>query len=688
MEKYCRDRACPCPVKKRIFFLIILAVLLCPFSALADSDVRIFKSALVWRIDTQGDYVIDEFSSSSTYEISPAYTTEGIVETVTVNYEFKGEVSLEVSADNGCHYVSVANGVPIGLAHGGKEIKWRVTLGENSGLTEVRIIYTDTSGVTAAFGRPELSGFKFRKLLYITNPLKKELFNYQISVLVARSTGAFTSGVEVGCEENIRPDFADIRFTCADGQTLLPYYLENVTGNKPNKIAAFWVKIPQIPSQGLPIYMYYGNSRAQSKSCGRDVFDFFDDFTQDELDTEIWEASTDLGGNYELSGSQLKLERATIISRSYQLKDGIIEYQGKIDAGFESRLIIRTVGENIEQVAYSSAYEGAEHCLAVGNIVKKNQTKPISAGVIYRYKVIAQGEEITFERYEIRNTQYEIPEASIIHTDEGGLKQGYIGLETGEGSTTYYDWLRVRKFAGQEPKIDTSRLALQEEVDSPLFTNVIVAKDGSLVLADKYAEGIYISQKFFAPFSTRIIVPSWTVENYELRTMNYELLVPDRVSMDISANGGVSYKTNCKNGAYYYASKRDFTPGANLKYRLKLAQIGDSETAENKVQSVTVDCRSGSIVLVAPNGGEFWEAGKRQKILWLASGYEPTYPVRIEYSLNEGRSYHPVIKQRKNMGVYFWKVPRRLSGKKLKIKVSDVLDRNIYDVSNGPVVIK
>ena len=156
--------------------------------------------------------------------------------------------------------------------------------------------------------------------------------------------------------------------------------------------------------------MYYGNSQAQSTSCGGDVFDFFDDFSQNELDREIWEAYIGSGGSYELINSQLKLDGTVVKTKNYRFGDGIIEYQAKAEipldsehpmwqTGFEARLIIRADEVDLEQVAYSSAYEGAEHCLAIGNIVKKNQAKPILAGVTYSYKVEAQGDNLTFKRY-------------------------------------------------------------------------------------------------------------------------------------------------------------------------------------------------------------------------------------------------------------------------------------------------
>jgi len=54
--------------------------------------------------------------------------------------------------------------------------------------------------------------------------------------------------------------------------------------------------LPQVPEGGLKIYLYYNNPDAEGLSSGEDVFDFFDDFAQDELDMEKWETYTDLGG--------------------------------------------------------------------------------------------------------------------------------------------------------------------------------------------------------------------------------------------------------------------------------------------------------------------------------------------------------------------------------------------------------
>lgn len=63
-----------------------------------------------------------------------------------------------------------------------------MNVGPDSELMEVRISYTDSSGVAGIFGESALSGFKFRKPIYVTNASGEELFNYQMRVKVAEAS--------------------------------------------------------------------------------------------------------------------------------------------------------------------------------------------------------------------------------------------------------------------------------------------------------------------------------------------------------------------------------------------------------------------------------------------------------------------------------------------------------------------
>ena len=74
----------------------------------------------------------------------------------------------------------------------------------------------------------------------------------------------------VGLGKNCKNDFSDIRFTKADGETKIPYWIEY---NEYSRVAYFWVKIPDdLSSNPQTIYIYYGNPGASSESKITDTF--------------------------------------------------------------------------------------------------------------------------------------------------------------------------------------------------------------------------------------------------------------------------------------------------------------------------------------------------------------------------------------------------------------------------------
>jgi len=242
----------------------------------------------------------------------------------------------------------------------------------------------------------------------------------------------------------------------------------------------------------------------------------------------------------------------------------------------------------------------------------------------------------------------------------------------------------------------TSSLANPEEeiTNLPQFSGTTLAKNGNLILAEGNTTGIYISKLIPTSFQTRIMIPSFTIAGSS-RPLRGVLKVRggEAISFDISADDGINYKTNCRSGSYYYASRGDFTPGSNLRYCIRFSKGKRQRPNIHQglglqVEEVNLDYRPGSIFLVSPNGGELWPAGRRQKILWRASDYERTYLMRIEYSLDRGKTYKAIKEKSKNTGAYSWRIPRKLSGKKVLIKVSDALDENIYDTSDGTLEIR
>jgi len=670
---------------------VILLVPLMGIGARADSsesEKAAFVSALTYRADGAGDYTFTGGASSGTtinedgaveyttspgrYEVRTPYETDGIIYSITANWEFTGKVTLEVSpTGSSADYKPITNGAPLKVdaLEAGTKIIWRATLAPDSTLTGVKIVYTDLSGVLGSFGTPALSGFVFRKPVYVTGTEAGDLFHYQLPVRVGESPAA--ANCDFYLAGSVRNNFADVRFTQEDQETLLPYYLESVTGEAPNRTALFWVNVPHIPEEGLLLYLYYGNRDAASMST-TNVFDLFDGFTGAALDTDEWTAELDADFSMvELSGSLLRLDAAKVTS-NYELRDGIIEYKAKTGSG-PIAAILRG-----DLVFYSSNVGEAEHCIAVGNDVKVNTETPVLLNTFYHYKITAAGEDLTFQRFDGSGTvllaEAEYEDASSPSTPEA------ISLHAAsQGLFVYYDWVRARKLAVPAPVIDAARTkAAQEEIPNiPEFLGTTVAPNGDLTLSGAY-EGSYISSLISSSFEVRVIVPSLSLQG------------GGTAAIDISAKEDGLFSENCKSGVYYYASKGDFVEGDTLRIRAKLAPSSlRSALGDEAISLLSLDFRPGRISIVLPNGGEYLKVGADYDIVWDAADYEPAYTLGIAYSTNGGGSYETIAKKTKNTGRYTWTIPDLPSSEteptydKCVIKIHDALDEGVYDISNS-----
>jgi hypothetical protein len=89
--------------------------------------------------------------------------------------------------------------------------------------------------------------------------------------------GNSDSGADVYLNGKCRTDFGDIRFTKADGVTLLNYWMESYVASN---YAVFWVKVADdLSTNPVTIYIYYGNPSATTTSNGDDTFILFDHLT-------------------------------------------------------------------------------------------------------------------------------------------------------------------------------------------------------------------------------------------------------------------------------------------------------------------------------------------------------------------------------------------------------------------------
>ncbi len=659
----------------RLFCGLILCLFLCIAFSVFAADMVTYESLLVWNVDGTGDYALPEIQPK-TFFVSSGVETKGIVNYISASWKAEGDVTLELSADDGLHFTPVTNGVPLEKNFiQGNSIKWRASLGAESKLMEVKITYHDETGVLGSFGSPELSGFKYRKSLLIKGS-DKALFNYQVKIIVGES--ALAKDADISCDARLESaDFSDIRFVLPDGETVLPHYLEKVTGTKPNRMLEFFVKVPEIPKDGIKLYLYYGNNSAKNLSSPKKTFDFYDDFSDKKIFEENWQERLNPGGSVSLADGGLDVSSAAAITRDYQFSGGIIEYSATAVSGFEARLIVRTPtkesGVDNRQIVYSSAYSGAQHCIAVGNIVKANVEKPIEKEERYDYRVtVDKDNNISFERFQ---EGFAEKEAEVSYKDDNGLQKGFLGLETAAStsgsSMTEYHWIRARQYTSPAPAVDKESIGKEETVSLPVFINTVIAPNGDIVLAEGVNEGSYLTKKDAADYEVIILAPTWKGSG---------------LSVDISADAGKTYKKNASNESCYYAAKGDFEKGNSIRSRVIFK---NTKSVSAKLEQLNIQYAAGSLVLLSPVGGENYNLGSKMPIKWTAWDYDKEYLFKIEYSINEGKTYAVIAKQAQNNGSYIWNIPAdtALLTKKALIKITDSFNQDIFDVSPKPFSI-
>ena len=104
-----------------------------------------------------------------------------------------------------------------------------------AGAVEVSKIYLGSQEVwTAEGGGLPLAGWDYRKEFTATRE-SGAVTDYQVKILVGESSGA--TNEDVDCGGHVLSTFNDLRFTKADGTTLLPYWIESITGTTPNQLA-------------------------------------------------------------------------------------------------------------------------------------------------------------------------------------------------------------------------------------------------------------------------------------------------------------------------------------------------------------------------------------------------------------------------------------------------------------------
>jgi|GEM_PF-1303859 len=156
----------------------------------------------------------------------------------------------------------------------------------------------------------------------------------------------------------------------------------------------------------------------------------------------------------------------------------------------------------------------------------------------------------------------------------------------------------------------------------------------------------------------------------------------NNVKIEYSTNGGTSWTdiigSTPNDGSYEWAIPNvPENPSENCLIRVSDTD-GDPTDVSDTLFSIVWPS---SITITSPNGGESLEAGSSHDITWTSTGTVGN--VTIEYSINSGASWIPIVKSTGNNGIYNWVVPGNPSDNcQVRIRESDG-DGGPWDISDA-----
>ena len=166
------------------------------------------------------------------------------------------------------------------------------------------------------------------------------------------------------------------------------------------------------------------------------------------------------------------------------------------------------------------------------------------------------------------------------------------------------------------------------------------------------------------------------------------------VDIFYTQNNGISYEpivTGITNSGNYQWSVPNIQ---TLLARVKVVAHLSGTTSIEDISNNVFEIRNAApiVVVTSPNGGEKWESGSQQQIIWTATDSDGIASITIDYSINNGLSWLPVASALPNDGSYTWQIPATETNQALvRVTATDTLGNTgsdksnaIFSIINGP----
>ncbi|PKN36596.1 MAG: hypothetical protein CVU62_13845 [Deltaproteobacteria bacterium HGW-Deltaproteobacteria-2] len=296
--------------------------------------------------------------------------------------------------------------------------------------------------------RTALPGWTYRKY----RPLGRAsgaVTNYQMKLLVGESSGS--GACDFHCEGHCLSNFNDLRFTTSDGETLLDYRIESISGTTPNQVATVFVECDSIGTSDATYYVYYGNAGASAYSNGANTFRSFEDFSGD---LSNWTGDT---GSASITDGICTLAGASTPKYLYSANS----YSGNIALRIKAKLLDANYSQLFLSENPSDATDmvGIYHDSAATNH-SRHQTFKAGANTTFAQDAIGFGSYHIYEIMRFKNAE----NVDMVRTFTDGVQNGTgttnnvptvdlaVMLKTvGESSGVSADWSCIRQYVEPEP---------------------------------------------------------------------------------------------------------------------------------------------------------------------------------------------------------------------------------------------
>ena len=320
-----------------------------------------------------------------------------------------------------------------------------------------------------------LTGWTYRKKITITGASGAGT-NFQVLLKVGESSGA--SGADFHLENkssnfpSAKNNGGDLRFTDSDETTLLDFWVEQVTGSSPNRVAYIWVEVADDLGSNQDIYCYFGNSSASSASNGANTFLFFDDFDGSYVDGSKWNKHDGTSASSVATNGDSTVTYS-LMTNSYTISNGVIEaLQYETNEYVDSQMWYRSQAANDNNSYVWVRRDRGDYSLHDSYFHKRVADNWGSSYKVASYSPTTSAWRIArvilsdsnFYVY-VLNTSYSQEHSNS--WSESTWSSGYIGFNHQFGSSSYSktDWIRVRKYNATSPVFNSAG-SLEKEIKS------------------------------------------------------------------------------------------------------------------------------------------------------------------------------------------------------------------------------